>query len=212
MTTEKEEKTTANWLKEAQKGYIRMGVLILLNKAPAHGYEIMKQIDNRTKGFWQPTAGGVYPILRDLEKSGYIEGEWQTQNNRKIKVYKITESGELILRRAIVKEAEIFNNIGSLFEEFARDVLNIEKSKILPNMPSPFKPFLEEKPDIEENLKHLKQQRKHIYESVKMMQEKLKLIDNRIKEIKKQAVIDWQSQPWSKSQYKELNVWHNISK
>jgi len=190
MTTEKEEKTTANWLKEAQKGYIRMGVLILLNKAPAHGYEIMKQIDNRTKGFWQPTAGGVYPILRDLEKSGYIEGEWQTQNNRKIKVYKITESGELILRRAIVKEAEIFNNIGSLFEEFARDVLNIEKIKILPNMPSPFKPFLEEKPDIEENLKHLKQQRKHIYESVKMMQEKLKLIDNRIKEIKKQAVID----------------------
>ena len=195
MATEKEEKTTANWLKEAQKGYIRMGVLILLSKKPSHGYEIMKQINNRTKGFWQPTAGGVYPILRDLEKSAYIEGEWQTQKNRKIKVYKITESGELILRRAIVKEAEIFNNIGSLFQEFARDVLNIETITILPDMPSPFKPFLEENPDHEKNLKHLERERKHVYESVKMMQEKLKQIDRRIKQITKQTTTDAQSQP-----------------
>jgi DNA-binding PadR family transcriptional regulator len=147
----------------------------------------MKEINKRTKGFWQPTAGGVYPILRDLEKSGYIEGEWQTQKNRKIKVYKVTESGELILRRAIVKEAEIFNNIGGLFKEFARDVLNIETITIMPNMPSPFKPFLEENPKTEENLKQLVHQRKHVYESVKMMQEKMKQLDGRIREIKKQT-------------------------
>ena len=85
MASETEDKTTANWMKEAQKGYIRMGVLILLNKKPSHGYEIMKEINSRTKGFWQPTAGGVYPILRDLEKSGYIKGQWQTQKNRRLK-------------------------------------------------------------------------------------------------------------------------------
>jgi DNA-binding PadR family transcriptional regulator len=190
MATEKEDETTTSWLKEAQKGYIRMGVLILLNKKPSHGYEIMKEINTRTKGFWKPTAGGVYPILRDLEESRYIEGEWQIQKNRKIKVYKITESGELILRRAIVKQAEIFNNIGSLFGEFARDVLNIETATSMPNMPSPFTPFLEENPDSEENLKHLEHERKHIYESVKMMQKRLKLIDKRIREINKQARND----------------------
>jgi DNA-binding PadR family transcriptional regulator len=190
MATEKEDETTTSWLKEAQKGYIRMGVLILLNKKPSHGYEIMKEINTRTKGFWKPTAGGVYPILRDLEESRYIEGEWQIQKNRKIKVYKITESGELILRRAIVKQAEIFNNIGSLFGEFARDVLNIETTTSMPNMPSPFTPFLEENPDSEENLKHLEHERKHIYESVKMMQKRLKLIDKRIREINKQARND----------------------
>ena len=112
-----------NWMKEAQKGYIRMGVLILLNKKPHHGYEIMKEINSRTKGFWQPTAGGVYPILRDLEKSGYIKGHWETQKNRRLKVYKITESGEQILRQAILKQTEISNNIGILFREFSRDVL-----------------------------------------------------------------------------------------
>ncbi len=85
MASETEDKTTANWMKEAQKGYIRMGVLILLNKKPSHGYEIMKEINSRTKGFWQPTAGGVYPILRDLEKSGYHQRPLGNPEKPKIK-------------------------------------------------------------------------------------------------------------------------------
>jgi DNA-binding PadR family transcriptional regulator len=196
MATEKEEKTTTNWLKEAQKGYIRIGVLILLNKKPSHGYEIMKEINSRTKGFWQPTAGGVYPILRDLEKSNYITGQWQIQKNRRLKVYKITESGELILRHAIVKQAEISNNIGNLFREFARDVLNIETDTSIPTIPSPFTPFLEEQKSSEENLKHLERDRKHMYEAYKMTQKRLKQIDKRIGEIRKQKDI----------RSKELNV------
>ena len=187
MTKENEEKTTENWLKEAQKGYIRIGVLILLNKKPSHGYEIMKEINSRTKGFWQPTAGGVYPILRDLEKSGYIKGRWEKQKNRRLKVYAITESGQIIIRRAIVKQAEIFNNIGTLFREFARDVLNIEAAERMPTMPSPFSPFLEEKINGQESLDQLEQQRTRTCESVKMMRKHLRQIDKRIRESKKQA-------------------------
>jgi DNA-binding PadR family transcriptional regulator len=191
MTTETEDKTTANWMKEAQKGYIRMGVLILLNKKPSHGYEIMKEINSRTRGFWQPTAGGVYPILSDLEKSGYIKGQWQTQKNRRLKVYKITESGQQILRKAILKQTEISNNINNLFREFARDVLNIElEDGSVPNMPSLFSPFLEEKVGAERNLIQLENERNHIYETVNTMRDRLKLLDKRIAEIKKEAKPD----------------------
>jgi PadR family transcriptional regulator, regulatory protein PadR len=185
MTSESEDKTTQSWMKEAQKGYIRMGLLILLNKKPAHGYEIMKEINCRTKGFWQPTPGGVYPILRDLEKSGDIKGRWETQKNRKLKVYKITISGQAILKRAIVKQAEISNNIGNLFREFARDVLNINADAAIPDVPSMFSAFLEEQTNNENDLKQLEHQRRHARESIKTMQEKLKLIDRRITEIKK---------------------------
>ncbi len=186
MAKETEDKITANWLKEAQKGYIRMGVLILLNKKPYHGYEIMKEINNRTKGFWQPTPGGVYPILRDLEKSGYIRGEWQSYKNRRLKVYRITEPGELILRRAIVKQTEISANIGSLFQEFARDVLNVEMAtNPMLQMHSLFKPFLEEETDIGQNLKSLEQTRRHLADNIKMTQDRLKIINNKIDEIKK---------------------------
>jgi DNA-binding PadR family transcriptional regulator len=188
MTSETEEKTTENWLKEAQKGYIRMGVLILLSKKPSHGYEIMKEINSRTRGFWQPTPGGVYPILRDLEKCGYVKGQWQTLKNRRLKVYEITKAGDLILRRAIVKQAEISDNIGNLFREFARDVLNVENAnKSMPNLPSFFTPFLEENPYSEENLKHLEHERQHTYELLKSMQERLRKIDARLREIRKQS-------------------------
>ena len=85
------EEKAANWFKETQKGYIRIAVLILLSKMPHHGYEIMKAVEERTSGFWRPTAGGIYPILQDLESLGYIEGEWEYQkkrNRRKIKLYR----------------------------------------------------------------------------------------------------------------------------
>jgi len=191
MASETEDKTTANWMKEAQKGYIRMGVLILLNKKPSHGYEIMKQINCRTKGFWQPTAGGVYPILRDLEKSGYIKGHWETQKNRRLKVYKITQSGETILRHAIVKQTEIFNNIGILFREFSHDVLNVEATESsMPTIPSPFTAFLEEEVGADQTLTKLEHERKHIRETVKRMKERLRLLDKRIGELKKENKPD----------------------
>jgi DNA-binding PadR family transcriptional regulator len=53
MQTEFEEETTVHWLKEAQKGYIRVAALILLNKKPAHGYEIMKEIKDKTNSRWR---------------------------------------------------------------------------------------------------------------------------------------------------------------
>ncbi|MGE5533395.1 MAG: PadR family transcriptional regulator [Bacillota bacterium] len=186
MAAENEDKTTANWMKEAQKGIIRMGVLILINKKPSHGYEIMKEINCRTKGYWQPTAGGVYPILRDLEKSGYIKGQWQTQKNRRLRVYQITESGEQILRKAILKQTEITNNIGNLFREFARDVLNIElENWSVPQMPSPLSPFLDEKIGAERNIEQLEHERKHICEALTTIRSRLRLLDKRIAEIKK---------------------------
>jgi len=191
MMPNTEDKTTASWMKEAQKGYIRMGVLILLNKKPSHGYEIMKEINSRTKGFWQPTAGGVYPILRDLEKSGYIKGQWETQKNRRLKIYKITESGEQILRKAILKQTEIFNNIGSLFREFSRDVLNVEAvNGSIPTLPSPFSAFLEEKVGGKRNLKQLQNERNHIYETAKGMRDRIKLLDRRISELKSEGKLD----------------------
>ncbi len=189
MKPETEDATTQNWMKEAQKGYIRMGVLILLNKKPSHGYEIMKEINSRTKGFWQPTPGGVYPILRDLEKSGYIKGQWQTQKNRRLKVYKITESGDAILRSAILKQSEIFKNISSLFNEFSRDVLHVETGSV-PMPPSPFTPFLEEKPGCPETLQHLEHERKHTTETIKSMKDRLRDIDSRIAQLKKEAKPD----------------------
>ena len=188
MPIPNEEKTTANWMKEAQKGYIRVAVLILLNKKPSHGYEIMKEIKDKTRGFWSPTAGGVYPILGNLEKTGYIKGEWQTQNNRKIKIYKITEPGRQILKHTLIKQNEIANNINALFEEFSRTVLNVEpKIFPTPTMPPPFSVFLKEQGEAVQDLKGLEQERKQSLQIIQTLRERLKAIDGKIAETKRKS-------------------------
>jgi len=185
MFPDSEDKTTANWMKEAKKGYIRVAVLMLLNNKPSHGYEIMKEIKDRTGGFYKPTPGGVYPILRDLEKTEYIKGEWHNQNNRKIKTYRLTEKGKIILRNAIVKQSEIAKNMNSLFQEFTRDVLNVKSTKSpTPIMPSPFTAFLKEETRKTTSNKELEHQRKKLKQHIRMMQEKIKTIEEELTERK----------------------------
>ncbi|HTY75778.1 MAG TPA: PadR family transcriptional regulator [Candidatus Nanoarchaeia archaeon] len=183
MQISKEEKTSSNWMKEAQKGYIRVAALIIINKKPSHGYEIMKEVKEKTGGFWTPTAGGMYPILRDLETSKYIVGEWETQKNRKLKTYKITDSGRQILERVIVKQNEITANMGALFREFARDVLNVETEHPAPAIPSVFSAFLEEGQG-DAGIEKLKKQRKQIQKQISVMQQRLKILEKRIAEEK----------------------------
>jgi PadR family transcriptional regulator PadR len=184
MHVNSEDKITTNWMKEAKKGYIRVAVLILINNKPSHGYEIMKEIKERTRGFYNPTPGGVYPILRDLEKKGYIKGKWTKQNNRNIKTYRITEKGKIILKNAVVKQSKIANNMSALFQEFARDVLNIETTTVpIPVMPNPFEIFLE-KGTKTASIEDLEHRRRQLKEHIRMIQEKVKSIEKELNEKK----------------------------
>jgi len=179
-----EEKTAAKWLKESQKGYMRIAFLILLSKKPCHGYEMMKEVEDKTEGFWKPTAGGVYPILQSLEQAGYIVGKWGPQK-RKRKIYHITESGKLILDRALLKHSQIAESMNSLFKEYARTVLEVEPTALpMPRVPNPFSPFLEEEP--KSKLETLEMKRNRIQHMIKMLQKELRTVDNRLATLNKQ--------------------------
>ena len=181
------EEKAANWLKETQKGYIRIAVLILLNKKPHHGYEIMKAVEERTSGFWKPTAGGIYPILKDLENSGYIEGEWEYQKKRKRKIYKITETGKTVLERTLAKESQLASSMTGLFKEYMKDVLDVKLNQTqIPTLPNLFAMFIEEgKEKPEDSAKILENKRSHIEGMIKMMQKQLAQIDKRLDQLKK---------------------------
>jgi len=184
MHLEHEEKTAAKWLKESQKGYTRIALLILLSKKPCHGYEMMKHVEDRTEGFWKPTAGGVYPILQSLEQEGYIEGEWGPQK-RKRKIYHITEPGKLILDRALLKHSQIAENMNNLFEEYARTVLDLDpKTLPLPRVPNPFSPFLEKEPKSRREALELKRNR--MQHMIKMLQSDLETVDESLVALNKQ--------------------------
>ena len=55
------------------KGAVREAVLSLLGEGPANGYSLMRQIDERTQGTWNPSPGSMYPALAQLVDEGLIE-------------------------------------------------------------------------------------------------------------------------------------------
>ena len=181
-----EEITAGHWLKETQKGYIRIAVMILLSKKPHHGYEIMREIKERTMGFWRPTAGGIYPILRNLEDSRYIEGKWDLQKKRKRKIFRITQAGKQILERSLAKESQIANSMSGLFTEFMKDVLDLEKPVSMPRIPNLFSVFLEERKEKpEDTMNVLDSKRKQIARMIKELQKELAAIHKRIAQLER---------------------------
>ena len=71
------------------RGEVRAAVLVLLAEKPRHGYEIIREIEERSGGSWKPSAGSVYPTLQLLADEGLITAE--ESNDRKI--YSLTEAG-----------------------------------------------------------------------------------------------------------------------
>ncbi len=52
-------------------GELRLVVLALISERPRHGYEIIKEIEDRVAGTYSPSPGVIYPTLTMLEELGH---------------------------------------------------------------------------------------------------------------------------------------------
>ncbi len=73
----------------ARRGDVRAAVLALLAERPMHGYEMIREIEERTEGAWTPSAGSIYPMLQLLEDEGLISGQ-EIEGKRR---FTLTEAG-----------------------------------------------------------------------------------------------------------------------
>ncbi|MFF2368960.1 PadR family transcriptional regulator [Agromyces sp. NPDC058110] len=71
------------------RGDVRAAVLALLAEQPMHGYQIIREIEERSGGAWKPSAGSVYPTLQLLADEGLISAE--ESNGRK--TFSLTDAG-----------------------------------------------------------------------------------------------------------------------
>lgn len=70
-------------------GELRFVVLHLIGEQPRHGYELIKEIEDRVAGTYTPSPGVIYPTLTMLEELGHAT---VTESGGK-KLYAITEDG-----------------------------------------------------------------------------------------------------------------------
>jgi DNA-binding PadR family transcriptional regulator len=88
---------------------LQLLILGLLEEKPRHGYEIIKALDERSKGFYVPSPGMVYPALTYLEEIGHATVEADGAR----KLYQITDAGKEYLE----SNRTTFD---SLFAQFTR--------------------------------------------------------------------------------------------
>jgi DNA-binding PadR family transcriptional regulator len=83
-------------------GDLQLIVLELLKEKPRHGYDIIKELEERSSGIYTPSPGVVYPALTYLEEMEFAASE--AEGNKKL--YRITDKGsvELEKNRAIVDD------------------------------------------------------------------------------------------------------------
>jgi DNA-binding PadR family transcriptional regulator len=74
-------------------GELRLVVLALISEQPRHGYEIIKEIEDRVAGTYSPSPGVIYPTLTMLEELGQAT---VAESNGK-KLYAITADGTAYL-------------------------------------------------------------------------------------------------------------------
>lgn len=99
------------------KGLLPIYTLYILSQGPTNGNDISQQIGKKTKGYWIPSTGGIYPLLKKLEKQGFIEGIWDG-NKKAQKIYTLTEKGfeeyenkKILLKDNIEEALEVFKII-----------------------------------------------------------------------------------------------------
>lgn len=85
--------------KELSKGSTVILILTLLDQRPMYGYEMIKEIEDRSSGVFTFKEGTLYPILHTLENENMVEAYWvDTDGGRKRKYYRITKQGRLHLK------------------------------------------------------------------------------------------------------------------
>lgn len=93
------------------QGDLKFVILQLLEAKPRHGYEIIKELEERSGGRYTPSPGTVYPTLTMLEDMGYATIEAEAGGK---KVYSITDEGRAYLTENKQTADDVFERLSEL--------------------------------------------------------------------------------------------------
>jgi|GEM_PF-49322 len=97
---------------------LQLVLLSLLDQGDAHGYELIKALDERSNGFYVPSPGMIYPSLTFLEEVGRAEVAADGHRKR----YRLTDAGRQHL-------AEHYDHAAGILTDLAEIGANMENAR-----------------------------------------------------------------------------------
>jgi DNA-binding PadR family transcriptional regulator len=101
-----------------EQGDLKFVILQMLDEKPRHGYEIIKDLEERSGGRYAPSPGTVYPTLTLLEEMGYATGVTEAGGK---KVYAITDEGRKYLAENRSTVDDVLGRLGELGDSIFGD-------------------------------------------------------------------------------------------
>ncbi|MBO9711581.1 MAG: PadR family transcriptional regulator [Sphingomonas sp.] len=98
-------------------GELRLILLKLIEESPRHGYDLIREIEERSGGVYAPSPGVIYPTLTMLSDMGQIE-EQQAEGAKK--VFGITAAGSAHLTEREEEVEALFARLAELGSMRAR--------------------------------------------------------------------------------------------
>jgi len=84
--------------RELKKGSTELLILSLLEGRARHGYDIGRQIEQRSQGVVELHVASLYPLLYRLERRGWVAGRWlERPGERRRRYYRLTPAGRRVL-------------------------------------------------------------------------------------------------------------------
>lgn len=103
------------------RSFLRPSLLLLLAEAPSHGYDLLEQLAE----LGLPTAdpGGLYRVLRALEREGLVSSWWETSEAGPARrTYELTDEGRDWLHAWAGALAEGRRIVGVFLRRYSRVV------------------------------------------------------------------------------------------
>ena len=97
-------------------------VLHYVATEPCYGNQLMERIVALTSGALAVNPNTMYPLLRQLESRGLIEGQWEHPERRSRRYYAITDEGQAEYERLRVDVRPFLDSLARSIDEIAREV------------------------------------------------------------------------------------------
>lgn len=96
------------------KGHLDLLLLRILQDGPAHGYEVITALRERSDGTFDLPEGTVYPALHRLEEAGLLASTWDTSGVRRRRIYSLTTAGATALTKEQAAWRRLVSGVGAI--------------------------------------------------------------------------------------------------
>ena len=106
----------SKYVPDLLRGSTECLLLYLIQERRTYGYQLIKEMERRSGGYFRFKEGTVYPALHRLETEGLVQGEWQELPNGQVRrYYRITEKGKRALREKMAAWQDFTSAVNLVF-------------------------------------------------------------------------------------------------